>query len=260
MNDSRRSAWASSCSTETPGYFLATAATTAGVIECQPPRISGNLPRLTISPDTRRISATTSSIDANGNSISGSVKMPMLWTSVCVSSSHSSMCDDATRISCGPLGVPGTYDVVRSSGIGRMTTRAFSKSVVVGVAPPNSPIVTCSYSNGRLIHFLEALVGDGLAVDRHDAARQGEHRFLSRGDERRRRGRQRAREQRQRDRRVGLHRHFVGIGRELAPALRLLEARPGCAAEVRHVGDDLHAVAMAPHLAAVEPGREPGLA
>ena len=37
---------------------------------------------------------------------------------------------------------PGTYEVVRSSGIGRMTTRALSKSVVLGVVPPNSPMVT----------------------------------------------------------------------------------------------------------------------
>src|SRR6185295_17907071 len=100
--------------------------------------------------------------------------MPMRCTSVPVSSSHNSMCDDATRISCGPLRVPGTYDVVRSSGIGTMTTRALSKSVLVGVVPPNSPRVCWSYSNGRLIQFLEALVGDVEAVDRHDARRQGE--------------------------------------------------------------------------------------
>src|SRR6476660_3273202 len=82
--------------------------------------------------------------------------MPMLWTSVCVSSSQSSMCDEATRISCGPFRVPGTYDVVRSSGTGRMTTRALSKSEVVGVGPPNSPRVPRSYSNGRFIHVLES--------------------------------------------------------------------------------------------------------
>src|SRR5262249_17854587 len=134
--------------------------------------------------------------------------MPMLWTSGCASSSHSSMCDEATRISCGPLRVPGTYDVVRSRGIGKMTTRAFSKSVVVGVAPPNSPIVTCSYSNGRLIHFLEALVGNGLAVDRHQTVGQREDRLLARGDERRGRGGERAGENGQRDGRVGLHRDF----------------------------------------------------
>src|SRR5215470_18553786 len=95
--------------------------------------------------------------------------MPMRWTSVSVSSSHSSMCDEATRISCGPLRVPATYDVVRSSGTGRMTTRAFSKSVVVGVVPPNSPTATWSYSNGRFIHFLEMVARDGLAVDGHHA-------------------------------------------------------------------------------------------
>src|SRR5262247_1533515 len=100
--------------------------------------------------------------------------MPMPCTSVPVSSSHSSMCEDATRISCGPVRVPGTYDVVRSSGTGRMTTRALSKSVVVGVVPPNSPTASWSYSNGRLIHFLEAFARHGLAVDRHDARRQGE--------------------------------------------------------------------------------------
>src|SRR5262249_43779938 len=180
--------------------------------------------------------------------------MPMLWTSVCVSSSHSSMCDEATRISCGPLRVPGTYDVVRSRGIGKMTTRAFSKSVVVGVAPPNSPIVTCSYSNGRLIHFLEALVGNGLAVDRHGAARQREHGFLPLAQERRGRARERAREQRQGDRRVGLHRNLVGVGRQLAPALRLFEARARSAAEMRHVGDDLQRVAVTADLIPVELG------
>src|SRR5215470_6484102 len=95
--------------------------------------------------------------------------MPTLCTSVCVSSSHSSMCDEATRISCGPLRVPATYDVVRSSGTGRMTTRAFSKSVVVGVVPPNSPTATWSYSNGRLIHFLETIARNGLAVHGHHA-------------------------------------------------------------------------------------------
>src|SRR5919198_5714751 len=102
--------------------------------------------------------------------------MPMLCTSVSVSSSQSSMCDEATRISCGPLRVPGTYEVVRSSGIGRMTTRALGKSVVVGVVPPNSPTVSWSYSNGRFIHSLEAFAGHRLAVDRHDARRDGEHR------------------------------------------------------------------------------------
>src|ERR1035437_233598 len=77
--------------------------------------------------------------------------MPPLCTSGSVSSSHNSMRDDATRIWCGPRRVPGTYVVVRSSGMGRMTTRAFSKSVVVALVPPNSPGVTESYSNGRLI-------------------------------------------------------------------------------------------------------------
>src|SRR6185437_7522199 len=75
----------------------------------------------------------------------------MLWTSVCVSSSHSSMCEDAPRISCGPVRVPGTYDVVRSNGTGRMTTRARSKSTIVGIVPPNSPTAMCSYSNGSFI-------------------------------------------------------------------------------------------------------------
>src|SRR5205814_2496486 len=142
---------------------------------------SRNLSRDTISVATRRMAFTTSSIDANGKSISGIVKMPTVWTSVSVSSSHSSMCDEATRISCGPVRVPGTYDVVRSSGIGRMTTRAWAKSVVVGVVPPNSPIVTCSYSNGRFIHFPEgdkAVAGDGGAVDGHGTRGQIEDRPL----------------------------------------------------------------------------------
>ena len=33
----------------------------------------------------------------------------------------------------------GVDEVVRSSGTGRITTRALSKSAVVGVVPPNSP-------------------------------------------------------------------------------------------------------------------------
>src|SRR6185503_7552484 len=236
MNESRRSACASIWRTDTPGNFAATAATAAGVIECSPPRMKTNLSRFTISAVTRRISRTTSSIDANGNSISGSVKMPMLCTSVCVSSSHNSMCADATRISCGPLRVPGTYDVVRSSGIGKMTTRACSKSVVVGVVPPYSPMVSCSYSNGRRIHFLETFGRDGLTVDRHDGAGQGEHGPPAIGHERRR------------DRRLALHRHLGGIGGQLAPTLRLFEARPGRPAEVRHVGHDLEGVAVSADL------------
>src|ERR1019366_10595438 len=129
--------------------------------------------------------------------------MPMLCTSVSVSSSHNSMCDDATRISCGPRRVPGTYVVVRSSGMGRMTTRAFSKSVVVALVPPNSPGVTESYSNGRLIHVLEAIGGYGLAVDRHDARRQGERRRPALCENGRRGGREGRRHNRQGARRGG---------------------------------------------------------
>src|SRR4029077_2472306 len=169
----------------------------------------------------------TSSMPANGNSISGSVKMPMLWTSVSVSSSHSSMCDDATRISCGPFRVPGTYDVVRSSGIGKIATRALSKSLVVGVVPPNSPTAMRSYSNGRFIHILEAVVRNGLLVDRHQTRRQSEDRRLAPGQNMRIGVRQRAGQQRQRDGGVGLDRHARRIGRQLAPALRFLEARAG---------------------------------
>src|SRR5262249_28119813 len=125
-----------------------------------------------------------------------------------------------------------------------MTTRAFSKSVVVGVVPPNSPTVTWSYSNGRLIPFLEALVRHGLAVARHHTIGRRESRLLARGDERRGAGGQRAGEDRQRDGGVGLHRDLRGIGRQLAPALRLLEARPRGAAKMRDVGDDLERVSM----------------
>src|SRR5439155_18198318 len=183
--------------------------------------------------------------------------MPMLWTSVCISSSQSSMCDDATRISCGPVRVPGTYDVVRSSGIGRMTTRAWAKSVVVGVVPPNSPIVTCSYSNGRFIHFPEgdkAVAGDGGAVDGHGTRGQVEDRPLPLDDDILRARGEGGREQRQRDGGVGLDRHARRIGRELAPALRFLEAGAGRAAEMRHVGDDLQRVAVAADFVAVELG------
>src|SRR4051794_15269971 len=254
MNDSRRSAWASSCRTDMPGYFGATAPTIAGVIECSPPSTKMNLSRLTISAATLRISPTTSSIVPNGNSISGKVKMPMLCTSVWVSSSQSSMCDEATSISCGPLRVPGIYDVVRSSGIGRMTTRACSKSVVVGVVPPYSPTLSCSYSNGRLIHFLEAFAGNGQAVDRHDAPVQRERGPDARREQWTGAGRECRREQGQYDRGVGLDRHLQGIAGQLAPALRLLETRPRRATEVRHVGDDLERVAVAANPVAVELG------
>src|SRR5688572_18666733 len=125
-------------------------------------------------------------------------------------------------MSCGPLRVPATYDVVRSSGTGRMTTRAFSKSVVVGVVPPYSPTATRSYSNGRFIHSLEVIGRNGLAVNRHDARRQGEDGRPAPRQNRRRRGRERRRQNRQRDRAVGLNAHLRRIGGELAPALRLL--------------------------------------
>ena len=45
MNESRRSACASICSTDSPGCCSATAPTTGAVIECSPPRTNGNLPR-----------------------------------------------------------------------------------------------------------------------------------------------------------------------------------------------------------------------
>src|SRR5438445_8481545 len=131
--------------------------------------------------------------------------MPMLWMSVSVSSSQSSMCEEAIRISWGPSLVPGTYDVVRSSGIGRMTTRALSKLAVVGLVPPNSPGVTWSYSNGRFIHVLETGGRNRGAVDRHHARAHGaEHRSLASREQRRRGRGQRAREKRQRHGGVGL--------------------------------------------------------
>src|SRR5712692_1390331 len=163
--------------------------------------------------------------------------MPTLWTSVCISSSQSSMCEDATRISCGPPRVPDRYVVVRSRGIGRMTTRAFSKSAVVGLTPPNSPSVWCSYSNGRFIHVLEAVGRHGHAVDGHHSRRHGsEHRTFAVGKNPGGAGGERRREKGERDRRVRLDRYPRRIGRELAPALRFLEARSGGAAVARHVG------------------------
>src|SRR5581483_1636483 len=156
--------------------------------------------------------------------------MPMSWMSVSVSSSHSSMCEEATRISCGPLRVPGTYDVVRSRGIGRMTTRARSKGAAG--SPANSPMATWSNSNGRFIHFLETVARDRLAVDGHGPLER-ERRLAARGEDRFGGSRERGGEHGQRDGGVGLHRDLVGVGRQLAPALRLLEARSGGAAEVR---------------------------
>ena len=50
------------------------------------------------------------------------------------------------------------------------------------------------------------------------------------------------------------------VGRQLAPALRLLEARARGAAEMRHVGDDLQRVAVAADLrrCRTRPARSPG--
>src|SRR5436190_18126198 len=105
--------------------------------------------------------------------------MPTLWTSVCISSSQSSRCDDATRISCGPLRVPGTYDVVRSNGIGRMMTRALANVAVVGIVPPNSPTARRSYSNGRFILGLETVGRQRLVVDGHHTRCKCKHRLLT---------------------------------------------------------------------------------
>src|SRR5262245_41529831 len=180
--------------------------------------------------------------------------MPIPCTSVPVSSSHNSICEDATGISCGPMRVPGTYEVVRSSGMGRITTRAPLKSDGLGVVPPNSPMATRSYSNGRLIHFLEALAGDRLAVDRHRPRGMGEDWLRPRAAERRSGDGERAGQNRQRDRRIGMDRHVRRVGGELPPALRLLQTRSGGAAEMRRIGDDLHRVAVSADLVAVELG------
>jgi hypothetical protein len=61
------------------------------------------------------------------------------------------MCDEASRISRGPLRVPETYDVVRSTGTGRITTRDSSKDRMIGIAPPKAIGAPWSYSNGKLI-------------------------------------------------------------------------------------------------------------
>src|SRR5207248_10446385 len=60
--------------------------------------------------------------------------------------------------------VPGTYDVVRSKGIGRITTRAASKSTVVGVVPPKSPTAMCSYSKGSF-DIVAALIIDADVLE-----------------------------------------------------------------------------------------------
>ena len=57
---------------------------------------------------TRWISSISGCSSPKGSSISGSVKMPTPCTSAPISSSHSSMCDEAWRISRGPLRVPPT--------------------------------------------------------------------------------------------------------------------------------------------------------
>ena len=49
-----------------------------------------------------------------------------------------------------------------------------------------------------------------------------------------------------------MDRDLLGVGGELAPALRLFEARSRRAAEVRHVGDDLQRVAVAADAVVVE--------
>ena len=135
MNESRRSACASICSTERFLCCAATAATTGGVIECSPPRTTGNLPRVT-SSDATRSDLAHHLVHRSGTE----TPSPAACRCRCrgrrsaVSSSHNSICDEATRISCGPVRVPGTYEVVRSSGTGRMTTRALSKSAAVDAA------------------------------------------------------------------------------------------------------------------------------
>ena len=91
--------------------------------------------KLTDDPNGRAISGASS---PNGSSISGRVKMPTLCTSAPSSSSHNSMCDEASRISRGPLRVPGTYEVVRSTGTGSTTTRDSSNDVGCGSAPPKT--------------------------------------------------------------------------------------------------------------------------
>jgi hypothetical protein len=116
----------------------AAAATSGGVMECSPPRVTRNLSRARISDATRRISSSSGAISPKGSSISGSVKMPTPWTSAPTSSSQSSMCDDACRISRGPLRVPETYEVVRSTGTGRTTTCESSNDREYGIAPPKA--------------------------------------------------------------------------------------------------------------------------
>ena len=48
------------------------------------------------------------------------------------------MCEEAWRISRGPLRVPETYDVVRSTGTGSTTTRESSNDRACGIAPPKA--------------------------------------------------------------------------------------------------------------------------
>src|SRR6476659_4227921 len=67
------------------------------------------------------------------------------------------MCDEASRISRGPFRVPETYDVVRSTGTGRITTCDSSNDRMIGIVPPKAIGAACSYSNGKLISTVSLL-------------------------------------------------------------------------------------------------------
>jgi hypothetical protein len=108
------------------------------------------LPEPKIAPATRSISAITSASSPIGNSISGSVKMPMPCTSIPTSSSQSSMCDEASRISRGPFRVRA----VRRRPLerhGQHDGAGIVEPAASGTAPPKTSGAPCAYSKGRLM-------------------------------------------------------------------------------------------------------------
>ena len=133
-----------------------------------------------------------------------------------------------------------------------MTTRACSKSVVVGVVPPNSPTATCSYSNGRLIHFLETSLGTvwpSIVMTRRARVKTGFRRPASRGAAVVASALASSGSAIVASACTDTRAESVASLPQLCASSRL---EPRGAAEMRHVGHDLQRVAMAADLVAVE--------
>ena len=78
------------------------------------------------------------------------------------------MCDEAWRISRGPLRVPRTYDVVRSTGTGRMTTlRSSNERGVRQRAAEGERRAVIVLERKTHAAGLETRLWEGPAVDGH---------------------------------------------------------------------------------------------